>query len=111
MSRSRAHGLALALLSIAVVLPIGSTAETGQAPSPREGARADGGIALVGGTIIDGRGGTPVRDSVVLIRDRRVEAVGTAQATTVPAGYQRISTEGMSVLPGLWDMHTHLQYS
>ena len=61
--------------------------------------------------MIDGRGGKPFRDSVILIRERRIEAVGTEATTPVPAGYQRISTEGMSVLPGLWDMHTHLQYS
>jgi imidazolonepropionase-like amidohydrolase len=73
--------------------------------------RRDGPLALVGGSLIDGRGGPPVRDSVVLIRDRRIEAVGTIETTRVPDDYQRISTEGMSVLPGLWDMHTHLQYS
>jgi imidazolonepropionase-like amidohydrolase len=73
--------------------------------------RRDGNLALVGGTLIDGRGGQPIRNSVVLIRDKRIEAVGTVETTRVPDGYQRISTEGMSVLPGLWDMHTHLQYS
>jgi imidazolonepropionase-like amidohydrolase len=30
---------------------------------------------------------------------------------TVPDGYERVSTEGMTVLPGLWDMHVHLIYS
>jgi imidazolonepropionase-like amidohydrolase len=99
----------LTLLTSALVLAIAGAADPSQTPSPRDSAST--GIALVGGTLIDGRGGTPVRDSVVLIRDRRVESVGTVRATPVPAGYQRISTEGMSVLPGLWDMHTHLQYS
>jgi imidazolonepropionase-like amidohydrolase len=94
-------------LSAALVLTMAG-ASSSQTP-PRESGNA--GIALVGGTLIDGRGGTPVRDSVVLIRDRRVEAVGTVRGTVVPAGYQRVSTEGMAVLPGLWDMHTHLQYS
>jgi imidazolonepropionase-like amidohydrolase len=68
-------------------------------------------MALVGGTLIDGRPGTVIRDSVVLMRDGRIEAVGTQAALPVPEGYHEISTEGMTVLPGLWDMHTHLQYS
>jgi imidazolonepropionase-like amidohydrolase len=68
-------------------------------------------MALVGGTLIDGAGGPPVRNSVVLIRGDRIERVGTVTSLPVPAGYQQISTEGMSVLPGLWDMHVHLIYN
>ncbi len=68
-------------------------------------------LALVGGTLIDGGPGEPVRNSVVLIRGDRVEKVGTVASLPVPAGYERISTEGMTVLPGLWDMHVHLMYS
>ena len=64
-------------------------------------------IALVGGTLIDGTGGPPIRNSVVLVDGERITAVGTVGARAVPAGYQVISTEGMSVLPGLWDMHVH----
>lgn len=64
-------------------------------------------IALVGGTLIDGTGGRPIRNSVVLIDGERISAVGTVESRAVPAGYQIISTEGMSVLPGLWDMHVH----
>ena len=64
--------------------------------------------ALVGGTLIDGFGGQPVRNSVVLIEGRRISAVGTVDTLPVPAGATVISTEGMSVLPGLWDMHVHL---
>ena len=64
-------------------------------------------VALVGGTLIDGTGGRPIRNSVVLIDGERITAVGTVGSRAVPAGYQVISTEGMSVLPGLWDMHVH----
>ena len=64
-------------------------------------------IALVGGTLIDATGQRPIRNSVVLIDGERITRVGTVAATPVPAGYQVISTEGMSVLPGLWDMHVH----
>src|SRR6185436_18713316 len=72
---------------------------------------ATNGVALVGGTLIDGTGAPPVRDSVVLIRGDRIERVGTLATVPVPAGYESISTEGMTVLPGLWDLHVHLIYS
>lgn len=68
-------------------------------------------VALVGGTLIDGTGGPIVRNSVVLLRGERIEKVGTVQSLPVPAGYEQVSTEGMSVLPGLWDPHVHLVYA
>lgn len=65
-------------------------------------------MALVGGTLIDGTGGPPIPNSVILIRGERIERVGTTATLPVPEGYERVSTEGMSVLPGLWDLHVHL---
>ena len=64
--------------------------------------------ALVGGTLIDGYGSTPLRNSVVIIEGERIKAVGQVGTLAVPAGAEVISTEGMTVLPGLWDMHVHL---
>jgi imidazolonepropionase-like amidohydrolase len=68
-------------------------------------------MALVGGTLIDGTGGPIVRNSVVLIRGERIERVGTVDSLPVPAGYEQVPTDGMSVLPGLWDPHVHLVYA
>ena len=64
--------------------------------------------ALVGGTLIDGYGGPPIRNSVILVEGSRIKAVGRVGTLQIPAGAEVISTEGMSVLPGLWDMHVHL---
>src|SRR5262245_30474895 len=64
--------------------------------------------ALVGGTLIDGHGGPVIQNSVILIEGARIRAVGTVGTLVVPSGAEVISTEGMSVLPGLWDMHVHL---
>src|SRR4051812_15819853 len=63
--------------------------------------------ALVGGRLIDGWGGAPVNNSVILIEDERIKAVGTAETLPVPAGAEVVDLRGMSVLPGLWDMHVH----
>jgi adenine deaminase len=65
-------------------------------------------IALIGGTLIDGTGGQLIRNSVVLIRGERIERLGTIGKLQVPSGCERVSTEGMSFLPGLWDPHVHL---
>ena len=64
--------------------------------------------ALVGGRLIDGLLGAPIANSVILVDGESIEAVGTVETMAVPPGYEVISTEGMSVLPGLWDMHVHL---
>ena len=64
--------------------------------------------ALVGGTLIDGYGSTPLRNSVVIVEGERIRAVGQVGTLAIPPGAEVISTEGMSVLPGLWDMHVHL---
>lgn len=64
--------------------------------------------ALVGGTLIDGFGGVPIHNSVIIIEGDRIKAVGHQGNLEVPPNAQIISTEGMSVMPGLWDMHVHL---
>jgi len=64
-------------------------------------------IALVGGRLIDGFGGQPLANSVIIIENERISAVGTVDNLKPPADAEIISTEGMSVLPGLWDCHVH----
>jgi imidazolonepropionase-like amidohydrolase len=71
-------------------------------------ANAASKIALVGGTLIDGNGTKAIRNSVILIEGERITAIGQVGSFTLPADAEVISTEGMSVLPGLWDMHVHL---
>jgi len=64
-------------------------------------------IALVGGRLIDGFGGHPLANSVIIIENDRITKVGTVGALDVPPDAEIISTEGMDVLPGLWDCHVH----
>lgn len=66
-------------------------------------------IALVGGRLIDGYGHRPIADSVILIDGDTIVKVGSVDTLTPPDGYRVISTEGMDVLPGLWENHAHLQ--
>lgn len=64
--------------------------------------------ALVGGTLIDGYGGKPIQNSVIIIEGETIRQVGRMGEVQIPKGAEIISTEGMSVLPGLWDMHVHM---
>jgi len=63
--------------------------------------------ALVGGRLIDGFGGPPLANSVILIENERITAIGQVGTLAVPQDAEVISTEGMDVLPGLWDCHVH----
>jgi imidazolonepropionase-like amidohydrolase len=90
------------LLLLAALLVFGVTTEGQQPASP--GARMK---ALVGGTLIDGFAGPPLQNSVILVEGEKIAAVGQVGSLAVPAGAEVISTEGMTVLPGLWDMHVH----
>ncbi|MBS0394265.1 MAG: amidohydrolase family protein, partial [Proteobacteria bacterium] len=64
--------------------------------------------ALVGGELLTGDGGPPLANSVVLIDGERVAAVGQVGTLEVPPGATVISTEGMTVLPGLIDLQVRL---
>ncbi len=65
-------------------------------------------LAIVGGRLIDGWGGTPVENSVILIAGERISAVGHVGELSVPSGVWIIDASGMTVMPGLIDMHVHL---
>jgi imidazolonepropionase-like amidohydrolase len=99
--------------SLYAVLVVAGLTMTAAGAQQRAASRVtpDGPMALVGGTVIDGTGKAPVRDGVVLIRAGRIEAVGTTDSLRVPDGYAAVSTDGMTVLPGLWDLHVHLMYA
>lgn len=65
-------------------------------------------LALVGGTLIDGNGANPILNSVVLVEGDRITGVGRVGQLAVPAGFTTVSTTGLTVMPGLFDMHVHL---
>lgn len=72
------------------------------------GAAQDATLAIVGGFLIDGSGGPPLHDAVVLVRGDRIVAVGDEDDTPVPAGARVVDANGFTVMPGLIDTHVHL---
>ncbi len=77
------------------------------APKAQSSRQPTGLKAMVGGTLVDGFAGPPLQNSLILIDGEKISAVGQVGSLAVPAGAEVISTEGMTVLPGLWDMHVH----
>jgi imidazolonepropionase-like amidohydrolase len=65
-------------------------------------------VAFVGVTVIDVAAGKPVPAQTVVVAGGKIAAAGPAGTTAVPAGATAVSGEGKFLLPGLWDMHTHI---
>ena len=89
-------GLTLAGLALALTLP----SVHAQAPGNR--------TAIVGGTVIDGNGGAPMADAVVLMDGARITAVGPRSAVPIPADARQIDARGRWVIPGMIDTNVHL---
>jgi len=67
-----------------------------------------GTYAMVGATIVDGTNRPPMPDGVVLVRDGRIADAGSRAAVPVPDGVPTVDVSGKTLVPGLWDMHTHV---
>jgi imidazolonepropionase-like amidohydrolase len=59
------------------------------------------------GTLIDGRGGAPVRDAVVRVEDGRIAALGAAASAPAGPGLPAHDFPDLFLLPGLVDVHAH----
>ncbi len=68
---------------------------------------AVGSYAIVGARLVDATGRPAVENSVVVVRNGRIAAAGAAGVVTVPAGMRVVHAEGQTILPGLWEMHSH----
>ena len=84
--------LAFYLLTLFWIFPVRSA---GQAQQPT--------LVIEGGTLIDGNGGTPVRDALILMQGNRITNVSRKGQVSYPAGARVIRADGKFILPGLWD--------
>jgi imidazolonepropionase-like amidohydrolase len=66
-------------------------------------------IAVTGGNLIDVNTGTSTANTVVLIENGIIKQTGQAGDVKIPAGAKIIDAKGKTILPGLWDMHSHFE--
>ncbi len=100
--RAGTRGAGLAALALAALCLAAAPA----AAQTEDGSERQ--LAIVGGTLIDGTGGPPIQDAVVLVEGERIAHVGTVDDTEVPAGAEVVDADGLTVMPGLTDAHVHL---
>lgn len=67
-------------------------------------------LVIRNGDLFDSERGTVRHRMTVVVRADRIAAVGPADSIATPAGARIIDATGKTVLPGMWDMHTHLEY-
>ena len=84
----------LAAIGAVVLAGIAPALVDAQAPAP---------LVIDGGTLIDGNGGTPVTDALVIVQGDRISSVSRRGQTPIPANAQVIRADGKFILPGLWD--------
>jgi imidazolonepropionase-like amidohydrolase len=59
--------------------------------------------------LFDAETATIQRDMTVVVSGERIQSVGPARRVGIPADAEVIDAHGMTLLPGLWDMHVHLE--
>jgi imidazolonepropionase-like amidohydrolase len=63
---------------------------------------------LVPARVFDGANGQPHEGWAVLVRRGRIDAVGPLSGMTVPAGTPTVRLDGLTLMPGLIEAHSHL---
>ena len=94
---------AFGTLSLALAVPgaelAGQASVSATVPAPTR-------IAIRAGRLIDGLGGAPTTDVVILVENDKITAVG--KGLSIPTGAQVIDLRRSTILPGFIDAHTHV---
>ena len=94
MSKSSSRSPTLVMALLATVLAVRMPAQT----PPTS-------LVIEGGTLIDGNGGTPVLEAVIVITGNKIASVSRKGQLSYPPNAQVIKAGGKFILPGLWDSH------
>src|SRR5919106_6882899 len=94
--KSKIFGLCVALLVLLVAAPHAQRGAAGPV------------TAIVGARLVDGTGAAAVNDSVILVSGDRITAAGPRASVQVPRGATVVNASGKTVMPGLVDVHCHL---
>jgi imidazolonepropionase-like amidohydrolase len=78
--------------------------------APQAGEKGAPGLALLAkkALAVPFEGTQVVDNAVVLVKDGKIEAIGPARTTPIPAGYEVQDFGGKWLMPGMIDLHTHI---
>jgi imidazolonepropionase-like amidohydrolase len=68
-------------------------------------------LVFTGVRLIDGTGGKPLDDAVIVITGDRFSAVGPKGQVAIPRGAEVIDVKGKTIIPGLIDAHIHFSWT
>jgi len=94
------------LIALSAVCLISAGQQQGTLPSDR--LQSVNVLVVQGGLLIDGRGGAPVPDAVVVIQGSKVLSADRKGQVPIPPGATVIDATGKTIIPGLVDSHVHL---
>jgi hypothetical protein len=66
-------------------------------------------IVLDNVRVIDGTGAAPLERARIIIQADRIAQVGSVDTVPVPAGAERLDLTGRTIIPGLIDLHFHIE--
>jgi imidazolonepropionase-like amidohydrolase len=101
MTTFNPNTLGITFGGISVMILLAAIAISGQTP-PRNDS-----LALVGGTVYVSPAEQPLRNSVVLVRDGKIAAVGTRGEVKIPNSAQLVDCSGRTITAGFWNSHVH----
>jgi imidazolonepropionase-like amidohydrolase len=93
----------MALRTLTATLLVATAVHSVAAQKPDSSVRH---LAIRAARLIDGRGGPPLTNAVILIDSTRITAVGSN--LPIPSGTTVVDLGSATVLPGLIDCHTHI---
>src|SRR5437588_6124782 len=96
----------LGLLACAFFATFLEAADTGR--SALEDSHSKAPVLLVPARVFDTTAGTTREGWAVLVTSNRITAVGLLSQLTVPPDTERVELPGMTLLPGLMDIHSHI---
>ena len=96
------RGVAYLVLACAVVATAGAGV-SGQAVQHEQA------LVLDGAQVIDGTGAAPIPSARVVVEGGRIAAIGPMDRTPAPEGATRVDVTGKTIVPGLIDLHFHIE--